>query len=130
MRFSVKEMKIIAVAKKLGPLSKLETKGQEIEKADNFLYLGIEVSKEANVENEIERRTSMAGIFSRLREKVFKRHDMKLKTNPKLLYSTSAYLWIRNMECNRRYGGEKDLYMRKQLALKNAKNHLQRPHNK
>ena len=60
-------------------------KGQTLQVVENFTYLGSTLSRNANIDAEINNRISKASsVFGRLREKVWERRGISLKTKLKV----------------------------------------------
>ena len=86
LKINFKKTKLMVVTRHLGPHPKLKIQGKEIETVGTFTYLGSELNSDASVEIEIKRRMAMAGsAFNRLKERIFRRHDINMKVKLRIL---------------------------------------------
>ena len=90
LKINVAKTKVMPVTDQLGPWPKVTVHGEDVDVVDNFTYLGSNIQAAGGTENEAVRRVALAGsVFNRLHEKVFKRHDIKLKTKLRI-YNASV----------------------------------------
>nr|VZI54186.1 unnamed protein product [Spirometra erinaceieuropaei] len=59
--------------------------GNQLQTADNFVYLGSTLTRNTNINDEVGRQSSKASrAFSRLQECVWNRHDLQMNTKLKM----------------------------------------------
>ena len=107
LRINYSKTKIMPITRKQGPWQQLVIEGKEVEMVRSFKYLGSEIKAEGGIDAEIKRRKALAGsAFQRLKEKIFKRHDISLKTKirvlnafviPVLLYGSETWALTQTM---------------------------------
>ena len=85
-----------------------ESEGRgDIETVTEFVYLGSQFKNTGGIEEEVKRRKTLAGsAFQRLYTKIFKRHDIRLKTKlrvyntfiiPVLIYGAESWAMTKTM---------------------------------
>ena len=86
LKINTNKTKIMPITKKDGEWPIVSHNGKEIEIVKNFVYLGSELEAKGGSDLEIKRKIAMAGsIFNRLHTKIFKRHDIGMKTKLRIL---------------------------------------------
>lgn len=126
LKINMAKTKVMPVTNQFGPWPKVMVHDEDIDVVDNFTYLGSDIQATGGTENETVRRIALAGsVFNRLHEKVFKRHDIKLKTKlriynasvvPVLTYGAESWAVTEGIE--RRLDTCENKWLRRILRIK------------
>ena len=86
LKINTNKTKIMPVTKEVLKMPAVIQNGTEIEIVKNFVYLGSELEAEGGSDLEIKRRIALAGsTFNRLHTKIFKSHDIGIRTKLRIL---------------------------------------------
>ena len=97
LKINTSKTKIMPITKKEDHWPAVTHNGKEIEIVPNFVYLGSALEAEGGSDLEIKRRIALSGsTFNRLHTKIFKRHDVGIRTkqNSQHLCSTNSNIWM------------------------------------
>ena len=129
LKINTKKTKIMPISKREDERRNVQHRNSEIEIVKTFTYLGSELKAEGGTENEIKRRIALAGtVFNRLQDKIFKKHDIKLRTKlrifntcviPVLTYGSESWSITKTMES--KLNATENKWLRRMLRIKYTK---------